>query len=380
MKRNHVFFVFILIVLVSVILFSEQSTLNFQGMLQDADGIPVNDTKMIEFRIYDDLTAGTQLWSELHYSVNIEDGLFAVELGNDTAFPADLFAGDELFITFFVGGEEITPRQKFLPVPFSIRSYQAANADTSAYAATLEGVALSGVVQQDGDGNATISGTMTADAYVGDGSGLSGITQIYDDTYLHKVGPDTMTANSEDAVLSIQNQSDTGDGIFVSGVYNGLNVNNSSYGVTASGTQYSGFLSFNTISGYQADQILWNGFQAVQIGTPTAMNYNTENPAGFVVNGSEGNGLWVGRADMDGVYVNSAGVDGVQVNFVGDNFFQAGQDGSEKFYVNSSGSLFSESFQNISFAAGGNRYLGLPDNTSDPSIIDCRIETFQFNS
>ncbi|MCF7794585.1 MAG: hypothetical protein K9N09_11190 [Candidatus Cloacimonetes bacterium] len=126
-----------------------------------------------------------------------------------------------------------------------------------------------------------------------------------------------------------------------------------------------------------------DGVYVYEVGTPSAHN-SSSTKNGFEVAGAEGFGLFVGRADdhgvfvssagedgvyvsttgEDGVFVYTAGDDGVQVNFVGDNYFQAGGDGNEKFYVNSSGSLYSQSFQNISFAAGGNRYLGLPDNSN----------------
>ncbi|MCF7794381.1 MAG: hypothetical protein K9M95_10655 [Candidatus Cloacimonetes bacterium] len=289
----------ILVICISVPLWSS-TTLNFQGMLQDAAGIPVNDNKIIQFTIYDALTGGNLLWSESQNSVSIVEGLFAVELGSATAFPADLFDSDDLFITFLVDGEEMTPRQKFLPVPFAIKSSQTAHADTTAYALTLEGVALSGVVQQNVDGNATILGTMTADSFVGDGSGLTGLTGLYNDIFLHKLGPDTMMANSNDAVLNINNDG-TGRGISIQSGNDGVYVHSA--------------------------------------GSPSTTQTST-GKNGFEISGAEGNGLYVGRADWDGISVNSAGDDGVSVSSAGGDgvyVYSASDDGIDINYAGGDG-------------------------------------------
>ena len=95
------------------------ATLNFQGALKDENGEPVSDTKIIQFLIYDDETAGSVVWSEYQNTVEIVDGIFSVELGSDTVFPEDLFQTEELFITFQLGGAEMSPRQQLLSVPYA---------------------------------------------------------------------------------------------------------------------------------------------------------------------------------------------------------------------------------------------------------------------
>jgi len=102
------------------------NTFHFQGALKDSDGIPVNDTKFIEFRIYDSETVGTLLWNEGPVVVEIIDGLFSIELGSTNPFPNDLFETNPLYVTFALASGEMEPRQKLLSVPFAL---QAASSD-----------------------------------------------------------------------------------------------------------------------------------------------------------------------------------------------------------------------------------------------------------
>ncbi len=258
------------------------NTINFQGALKDADGVPVNDTKYIVFRIYDDPDTGTLLWSEDHSTVVITDGIFSEELGGSDTFPADLFDNPVLYLTFFVGGEEMTPRQKLLSVPYALQSKE------------IDGVPLSGLIQQDGSGNATIIGTMTADAFVGDGSGLTNISGAYDPIYVNTAGPDTMTANTTLGVLNIENTNSAGKGISILDAAHGVYVNNAD------------------TTGIYVNSAGEDGFNVYNAGTPSTQ-ITSSYKHGFEVAGAEGSGLYVGRADWDGVFVRSAGDDGFNV-------------------------------------------------------------------
>jgi len=205
--------VIFLVLMISINLVAVPETINFQGALKDANGVPVNDTKYLDFRIYDDPLAGTLLWSEGHTSVDIVDGIFSEELGDSNPFPADLFDNPVLYITFYVGGSEMTPRQKLLAVPYTLQ------AENSVH---IEDVALSGLVQKDTGSNAVITGTMSAGSFIGDGSGLTGLSNIYDDVYVNETGPDTITANSSVSALAINN-SGSGKGLEITSA-NGTGV------------------------------------------------------------------------------------------------------------------------------------------------------------
>ena len=67
--------------------------INYQGILTDTSGIPLDGLYDLTFTIYGD-SIGTPpyFWSELHTSVGVDAGLFNVILGSTSPFPAGLFA------------------------------------------------------------------------------------------------------------------------------------------------------------------------------------------------------------------------------------------------------------------------------------------------
>jgi hypothetical protein len=87
--------------------------ISYQGRLTDSDGIPLNGTYSIVFSMWDDSTSGIQLWTET-LSVDVADGLFAVDLGRINALTVDICgAVDPWFIPHLqieVAGEVIEPR------------------------------------------------------------------------------------------------------------------------------------------------------------------------------------------------------------------------------------------------------------------------------
>ena len=337
--------------------------LNFQGALKQANGEPVNDTQIMDFRIYDAITGGNLLWSEMQMAVTIEDGIFSVELGNTTSFPTGLFDNSELYITYYFGGSEMSPRQRLIAVPYVLNANKSAYADSSANTGMISSIPLSGLVQQDGSGNATISGTMTANAFVGDGSGLTGLSDIYDDVYVNETGPDTMTANHlDDPVLTLINEStqnafglkisDTNSsdaGIFLESIDgDGIEQTNTTgyaYRTNNNGTGFRTHTSSNDgmqIINTGADGIWMYGIadngvyidstgnDAIfikQAGNPSAQNTSSAKN-GLEIAGAEGNGLYVGRADNNGININSAGDDGVSIVSASDDGVYIGSVGS----------------------------------------------------
>ena len=336
--------------LVAVLSAQVPQTINFQGALKDANGEPVNDSKYMEFRIYDVLTGGSTIWTEQHPTVTITDGIFSVELGLTTPIPPSMLVAPELYITYFLGGEtaEMSPRRRILSVPYAIMSDEANLALIADNADSLGGVPVSGFVLQDSLGNATINGTMTANAFIGDGSGLTGITGVYDSTYIHATGPDTMTANSGLPTLTVSN-SGAGDGILIdSAGDDGININNvttdgvhiystgddglqiessGNFGVRIDSTGNDGVYVYNAGNPTSHTSIaLNNGFEVAgaedygvyvgyagskgivvnQVGNPSSQTFSTSKP-GLEVVGTEGEGVFVGQADDDGVYVYRAG-------------------------------------------------------------------------
>ena len=90
--------------------------INYQGRLTDTGGTPLDGTYPMRFEIYDIVTGGTSLWDSGIVSVDVDQGLFNVELAVD---PAD-FNGQALWLRIYVDGDWLSPRQELVPVPYAL--------------------------------------------------------------------------------------------------------------------------------------------------------------------------------------------------------------------------------------------------------------------
>ena len=104
-------------------------TVNFQGLLKNAAGNPINGViPVVDFRIYDHATDGPALWGETQ-SVTAEDGVFSVQLGSVSPFDADLFEGKELWLAVKVGADpEMLPRLQISSVAMALVAGSSATA------------------------------------------------------------------------------------------------------------------------------------------------------------------------------------------------------------------------------------------------------------
>jgi hypothetical protein len=108
--------------------------INYQGMLTDAGGTPIDGTPNLTFRIYDDTTgAGTLQWSEVHNGVKVDNGLFNVILGTDSTL--DLPFDKSYWLEVEVGGE-VMPRIRFTSVGYAYRAKIADTATVAVFAPT----------------------------------------------------------------------------------------------------------------------------------------------------------------------------------------------------------------------------------------------------
>ncbi|MBE0565689.1 MAG: hypothetical protein IH621_07030 [Krumholzibacteria bacterium] len=98
-------------------------TINYQGILTDTEGTPLEGAHALQFAIYPDSTGGGPLWSELHPGVDVADGLFQVLLGRIQAFPEGLFDSDDLWLGMAVDQDpEMQPRMRVTSTPYAFRS------------------------------------------------------------------------------------------------------------------------------------------------------------------------------------------------------------------------------------------------------------------
>ncbi|MGM0558872.1 MAG: hypothetical protein ACQEVA_20965 [Myxococcota bacterium] len=106
-------------------------TLPVQGFLTDADDAPIDGTTTVTFRLYDNESGGSELWSETR-DLEVREGRFSVYLGTQTPVDASLFTGGgDRYLGVTVGnGEELTPRFTLGTVPYAQVAEFAAAADT----------------------------------------------------------------------------------------------------------------------------------------------------------------------------------------------------------------------------------------------------------
>lgn len=100
------------------------TTIHYQGYLTDASAVPQNAELAMRFRLYTDASGGAAAWDETHGSVSVQSGRFSVELGSNSAFPADLFTVP-LYLGITVGADaEMTPRLRLGSVPYAFTGEQ----------------------------------------------------------------------------------------------------------------------------------------------------------------------------------------------------------------------------------------------------------------
>jgi len=127
--------------------------INYQGMLTNDAGSPLNGNFSLTFRIFDAPSAGNQEWGETQNNIPVENGLFCVILGSVN--PIDLPFDKDYWLEIEVGIlGKLSPRARLTSVPWA---YRAQWADTSDYgfkakmADTADYATVAVTAQSDGD-------------------------------------------------------------------------------------------------------------------------------------------------------------------------------------------------------------------------------------
>jgi hypothetical protein len=173
MNKKTVFFALAgLLILVCAAWATFPATMNYQGILKDQNSNAITGTKSMTFKIYNESSGGSALWTETQ-NVTITSGLFNVILGSVTPINSSVYSdGLNKYLGIKVESDsEMTPRSQILPV---IYAYHALVADSvtggsiaSATYATLSGTATNASYS-------SLSGTATLAAY----SNFSGVATI----------------------------------------------------------------------------------------------------------------------------------------------------------------------------------------------------------
>jgi len=105
--------------------------LNYQGMLTNLDGNPLDGAYEIKFLLYNAATGGILEWSE-QQTVVVTDGVYNVELGKGTALNSSDFNNDTLFLEIQIynadtaSWEILTPRQQLTSTAYAMKAANSA--------------------------------------------------------------------------------------------------------------------------------------------------------------------------------------------------------------------------------------------------------------
>lgn len=96
------------------------TTLNIQGVLNNANGLPVADGKYtVTFRVYDSPVGDVITWSELQPNVDVRQGVFSTILGKIN--PLNFTFDKPFFLGIKIGNDpELSPRIELTAAPYSL--------------------------------------------------------------------------------------------------------------------------------------------------------------------------------------------------------------------------------------------------------------------
>jgi hypothetical protein len=125
------------------------SEINYQGVLTDQNGNPVNGVRAMQIKIYDAPTGGSLLYSEELGNVPVQDGIYSFTFGANGSVSSTLGQNAGIFevlseynqpwIEVVLAGVAQNPRQKFLQVPYALvaRRAEVASGNLSAEISAL---------------------------------------------------------------------------------------------------------------------------------------------------------------------------------------------------------------------------------------------------
>jgi hypothetical protein len=179
------------------------ATLSYQGLLKDSSGLVIPDgTYSLTFRLYNQASGGTVLWSEVQ-SLAVTDGVFSAVLGSVTALTLPFDA--TYWISLQVAGNPELPRVVLTSAPYALRAGVAealtgGSGDiTAVYADNgLTGGATSGEAHVAVGAGVGVS--VTADAVAVDGTAIAGAGLVAEGASAVAVNPGIGLAVAADQV------------------------------------------------------------------------------------------------------------------------------------------------------------------------------------
>ncbi|MFH1428851.1 MAG: hypothetical protein ABIH39_03805, partial [Candidatus Margulisiibacteriota bacterium] len=151
--------------------FGVPNTIQYKGRLME-NGVLVNGTRTFNFKIYDTVEDGSMLWSTGNTQISVIQGVYSVELGsaNNPLTPIAL-AGGSAYLQINVEGFNLVPRQKIDSVAYALQA-GAVTGESSVFTSTGN----VGIGTTTPSTKLEVAGTVSANAFIGDGSSLTGIS------------------------------------------------------------------------------------------------------------------------------------------------------------------------------------------------------------
>jgi hypothetical protein len=122
LKRTTVLLFGFLFCWATVVQAAVPAQINYQGYLTDAVGNPVDGMVDMTFKIYSVDSGGTALWTETQLDVEVNNGIYQVQIGVVVALPYNIFDSDRYLGVAVETDPEMTPRQKLTSAAFAIKA------------------------------------------------------------------------------------------------------------------------------------------------------------------------------------------------------------------------------------------------------------------
>lgn len=215
MKRTTLFTMALILAMAATAQAAVPQLINYQGYLKES-GVAVNGTKSVTFTLYDASSGGSQLCTSGAQSVTVTNGLFSYKIGSGGCNLSSIdWDASAVYLELTVEGTTLTPREQITGSAYSVET-QAVNVEFAPAGDIAATDVQAAIEELDAEKlsltGGTVTGTINATAFTGDGSGLTGVVASGS---VAKTG-DTMSgslvmnADSSTATLEVNNMSGTG--------------------------------------------------------------------------------------------------------------------------------------------------------------------------
>jgi sugar lactone lactonase YvrE len=105
------------------------SEINYQGVLTDQQGNPVNGVRALQIKLYDAPTGGNMTYQENIGNVTVADGIYSFKFGASGNGIATALNGND-HLALVVDSVEQPTRTKILAVPYALKASESADAES----------------------------------------------------------------------------------------------------------------------------------------------------------------------------------------------------------------------------------------------------------